>query len=90
MLHSSVAATTAPTGAAQGVSPPISINSRDDRGNPRTGAHAEESGGAPSLRFERAGLVTPPYPTPSGSSSSRLAMYARSASSTASSIGGGS
>ena len=33
---------------------------------------------------------TPPYSTPSGSASSRFAMYARSASSTASSIGGGS
>ena len=33
---------------------------------------------------------TPPYSTPSGSSSSRFAMYARNASSTASSIGGGS
>ena len=31
-----------------------------------------------------------PYSTPSGSSASRLAMYSRSASSTASSIGGGS
>ena len=36
------------------------------------------------------GRATVPYSTPSGSSSSRFATYARSASSTASSIGGGS